>query len=159
MFKHLSRIALMVLVASALGLGTTALAGSASAAWSTTACSGQHTQVHQAQKHVRKDQSSLRNAKRHHHKAAAKVARKRLARDRAKLAQARHDYRACLNPGATPAPAPSPSPAPGAAPAPAPAPAPNPVTEQCLAAAGLLAAQDQTGQLSQVCTGLGALPV
>jgi hypothetical protein len=139
MFKHISRVALAVLVTLALGLGLTAFAGSATAA---SSCSAQHTSVVKAKKHVKKDKKKLHAAKRHHHKSAVRKAKKHLARDRARLAQARSAYAACLNGS------PAPAPAPGNGGTQTPPPASNPVTDQCNSAAGQIAAQDPTGQFA-----------
>jgi hypothetical protein len=141
MFKHLTRAALAVLVTLALGLGLTAFAGSASAAGSVSSCSAEHTAVHKAKKHVKKDKKKLKAAKAHHRKAAIKKAKKRLGRDRARLVQARNAYNACLNGSSTPAPAPAPAPTPTPAPS-------NPVTEQCNDAAAQFVALDPTGQFA-----------
>jgi hypothetical protein len=137
-FKQIGRIALAVLVTLALSLGLTAFAGSATAASTASSCSSEHTAVHKAKKHVKKDKKKLKAAKRHHNKAAVKKAKKRLARDRARLVAARNAYNACLAGPAAPAPAP------GGTTTPPPA-ASNPVTDQCNAVAGQIAAQDPTG--------------
>ena len=63
-----------------------------------------------------------------------KKAKKRLKRDRKRLARAQAAYRACVNRQQTPAPGGGTTPPPS-----------NPVTEQCNTAAVQLAAQDPTG--------------
>jgi hypothetical protein len=190
-FKHIGRISLAALITLALGVGLTLVAGSASASssgsTSASACSSQQAQVVKAKKKVKKDKKKLKKAKKHHKAKAVKKAKKKLRRDRKKLHRAKHAYQACLRSQQTPPP--PAGPAPGGT--------QNPVTEQCLTAAGQLAAQDPSGtsatgadgfcdllgqlvgstdgdpaalcdelaaqdpsgELRQLCTGLGSLPI
>jgi hypothetical protein len=138
--KHIGRIVLAVLLTLALGVGLTAFAGSASARIrSTASCASEQSAVAHFQHKVHQDKRKLKAAKRHHHKFAAKKARKHLKRDRRHLAAAQSAYDRCTQGQASPAPAPSPAPASAQS---------NPVTDQCNAAAGQLTSQDPTGSLA-----------
>lgn len=186
MSKRIRRIALPVLLTLALALGMTAFAGSATAGSSASAssCSSQHTAVVKAKQHVKKDKKQLKKAKRHHHHKAVKRAKKRLKRDRTRLHRAQAAYSACLNrPAPAPAPAPTPTPNPVTEQcndAAVQLTSQDPSGQLAVGAAAFcdelgqvagdgggdpvalcdqLAAQDPTGQLGQLCTGLGSLPI
>lgn len=187
MIKHFGRIAVAVLATLALSLGMAVTTGAANAASSTSACASQQAAVAKAKHKVAKDKKKLKKAKRHHHHKAAKKARKHLKRDRKKLARANNAYRACMNRAdATPPASPSPS-TPPANPvteqcntAAAPLVSQDPTGTFADGAAAFcdllgqlagtsggdpvslcnqLASQDPTGQMGQLCTGLGSLPI